>query len=74
LIRKHLRLQDPEVVEAAYEDGVTRSYPYFSERQFEVALELMAKSPGQAVVLFHKQVVDHRLLGEITRPFAGNPS
>jgi len=74
LIRKHLRLQDPEVVEAAYEDGVTLSYPYFSERQFEVALELMAKSLGQAVVLSHKQVVDHRLLGEITRPVAGNPS
>ena len=25
LIRKHLRMQNPEVVEAAYEDGITLS-------------------------------------------------
>lgn len=65
LIRKHLRLEDPEVIEAAYDDGVTLSYPYFTERQFQVALDLMGKSLGQAVDLSYKRVVDHSLLEEI---------
>ncbi len=72
LIRRHLRLDDPEVIEAAYEDGITLSYPYFTERQFQVALDLMAKGLGQPVDLSYKQVVDHSLLEEISRatPFA----
>lgn len=71
LIRKQLRLQDPEVVEAAYDDGLTLSYPFFTERQFQVALDLMSKSLGQAVDLPYKQVVDSGLLEEITRSAAG---
>jgi NitT/TauT family transport system substrate-binding protein len=67
LIRRNLRLQNPEIVEAAYEDGVTLSYPYFSERQFQITLELLEKSMGQPVQLAHKAVVDHSLLDEITR-------
>lgn len=67
LIRKRLRLQDAEVVEAAYEDGVTLTYPYFTERQFQVALDLMAKSLGQAVYLSYERVVDHSLLQEAQR-------
>ncbi len=67
LIRKHLRLQNPEVIEAAYEDGVTTSYPYFTERQFQVSLELLGKSMGQPVSLNYKQIVDHSLLDEIGR-------
>ncbi len=74
LIRKHLRLQNPEVVEAAYEDGVTLSYPYFTERQFQIALELLGKSMGQPVLLNYKQVVDHSLLDEISRPGMNKPS
>jgi NitT/TauT family transport system substrate-binding protein len=68
LIRKNLRLENAEVIEAAYEDGVTLSYPYFTERQFQVTLEIMAKSAGQPVELPYKQVVDHSLLEELTRP------
>jgi NitT/TauT family transport system substrate-binding protein len=71
LIRKHLRLTDPEVVEAAYDDGATLSYPFFTERQFHVALDLMSKSLGQPVELSYKQVVDTRLLEEITRAKPG---
>ena len=67
LIHKHLRLEDREVIEAAYDDGVTLSYPYFTERQFQVALDLMGKSLGQAVDLSYKRVVDHGLLEEIAR-------
>ncbi len=37
-------MQNPEVVEAAYEDGITLSYPYFTERQFKISLELLEKS------------------------------
>jgi ABC-type nitrate/sulfonate/bicarbonate transport system substrate-binding protein len=73
LIRKHLRIQNPEVVEAAYEDGVTLSYPYFTERQFQISLELLEKSMGQPVQLNYKQVVDHSLLDEINRAGANRP-
>ena len=73
LIRKNLRLENAEVIEAAYEDGVTLSYPYFTERQFQVTLELMAKSAGQPIELPYKQVVDHSLLEELTRPAANRP-
>ena len=73
LIRKHLRLQNPEVVEAAHEDGLTVSYPYFTERQFQIALELLGKSLGQPVLLSYKQVVDHSLLDEISRPGMNKP-
>lgn len=68
LIRKHLRIQNPEVVEAAYEDGVTLSYPYFTERQFQISVELLSKSMEQPVQLNYKQVVDHGLVDEISRP------
>jgi NitT/TauT family transport system substrate-binding protein len=73
LIRKNLRLQNPEVVEAAYEDGVTISYPYFTEQQFQISLELLGKSMGQSVSLNYKQVVDHSLLDEIGRPGMNRP-
>jgi NitT/TauT family transport system substrate-binding protein len=73
LIRKHLRLQNPEVIDAAYEDGVTTSYPYFTERQFQVSLELLGKSMGQPVSLNYKQVVDHGLLDEIGRAGTNRP-
>jgi hypothetical protein len=68
-----LRLQNAEVIEAAYEDGITLSYPFFTERQFQVSLELMAKSRGQPVELSYKQAVDHSLLEEIARTAANRP-
>jgi hypothetical protein len=74
LIRKHLRMQNPEVVEAAYEDGVTLSYPYFSERQFQISVELLSKSMEQPVQLNYKQVVDHSLVDEINRPGTNKPN
>jgi NitT/TauT family transport system substrate-binding protein len=74
LIRKNLRIQNPEVVEAAYEDGVTLSYPYFTERQFQISLELLEKSMGQAVQVNYKQVVDHSLLDELSRPGMNRPN
>ena len=73
LIRKNLRLNDPEVVEAAYEDGVTLSYPFFTDRQFQVALDLMSKGLGQAVDLSYKQVVDTALVEEVARSVAAKP-
>jgi uncharacterized protein (DUF983 family) len=74
LIRKHLRIQNPEVVEAAYEDGVTLSYPYFTERQFQISVDLLSKSMEQPVQLNYKQVVDHSLLDEINRPGRNRPN
>ena len=67
LIRKQLRLDGPEVVAAAYEDGITLSYPYFTERQFQVALDLLNKSLGQSTELSYQRVVDHSLVEEIAR-------
>ena len=67
LLRKHLRLDDAEVIEAAYEDGRTTSYPYFTERQFQVALDLLNKSLGQSTELSYQKVVDHSLIDEISR-------
>jgi NitT/TauT family transport system substrate-binding protein len=73
LIRKNLRLQNTEVVEAAYEDGVTISYPYFTERQFQISLELLSRSLGNPVAMNFSQVVDHGLLDEINRPGTNRP-
>jgi len=67
LIQKHLRLDGQEVTEAAYEDGITISYPYFTERQFQVALDLLNKSLGQSIDLSYQRVVDHSLVEEIVR-------
>jgi ABC-type nitrate/sulfonate/bicarbonate transport system substrate-binding protein len=73
LIRKHLRIQNPEVVEAAYEDGITLSYPYFTERQFQISVELLEISMGQPVQLNYQQVIDHSLIDEISRPGTNRP-
>lgn len=73
LIRKKLRLEDPEVVEVAYNDSLTLSHPYFTERQFQVALDLMGKSVGQNVDLSYKRFVDHSLIEEISRPVVPPP-
>ena len=67
LIAKHLRLDNPEVIQAAYEDAITVSYPYFTERQFQVALDLLNKSLGQSTELSYQRVVDHSLVQEIAR-------
>jgi len=67
LIRKHLRLDTQNVIEAAYEDAITVSYPYFTERQFQVALDLLNKSLGQSVDIPYRRVVDHTLVEEIAR-------
>ena len=67
LIAKHLRLDNPEVIQAAYEDAITMSYPYFTERQFQVALDLLNKSLGQSTELSYQRVVDHSLVQEIAR-------
>ena len=67
LIRKNLRLDNAEIVETAYEDGLTVSYPYFTERQFQVSLDLLSKSLGQPVELSYQRVVDHSLVEEIAR-------
>ncbi len=62
-----MRLDGTEVIEAAYEDGLTVSYPYFTERQFQVALDLLNKSLGQITDLSYQRVVDHSLIEEIAR-------
>ena len=67
LIRKNLRLDNAEIVDAAYEDGLTVSYPYFTERQFQVAVDLLSKSLGQPVELSYSRVVDHGIVEEIAR-------
>jgi NitT/TauT family transport system substrate-binding protein len=67
LIRKHLRLDGTEVIEAAYEDGLTASYPYFTEHQFQVAVDLLNKSLGQSTDLSYQRVVEHSLVEEIAR-------
>jgi len=67
LIRKHLRLDTQNVIEAAYEDAITVSYPYFTERQFQVALDLLNKSLGQSVDISYRRVVDQTLVEEIDR-------
>jgi ABC-type nitrate/sulfonate/bicarbonate transport system substrate-binding protein len=67
LIKKHLHLDGREVIEAAYEDGLTVSYPYFTERQFQVSLDLLNKSLGQTTDLSYQRVVDHSLVDEIAR-------
>ena len=67
LIRKNLRLDNPEIVETAYEDGLTVSYPYFTERQFQVALDLLSRSLGQPVELSYQRIVDHSIVEEIAR-------
>ena len=47
---------------------MTLSYPYFTERQFQVALDLMGKSLGENVNLPYKQIVDHSIVDEILKP------
>ncbi|HYA27765.1 MAG TPA: hypothetical protein VEI95_03040, partial [Acidobacteriota bacterium] len=74
LIRKYLRIENAEVAEAAYEDGVTLSYPYFTERQFQISLELLSKSIDQPVHLNYKQIVDHSIIDEINRPGTNRPN
>jgi hypothetical protein len=53
--------------ETAYEDGLTVSYPYFTERQFQVSLDLLSKSLGQPVELSYQRIVDHSIIEEIAR-------
>ena len=67
LIRKHLRLNTPDVIDAAYEDARTLSYPYFTERQFQVSVDLLNKSLGQVTELSYQRVVDNSLVDEIAR-------
>jgi ABC-type nitrate/sulfonate/bicarbonate transport system substrate-binding protein len=67
LIGKHLRLDNPEVIQAAYEDAITVSYPYFTEQQFQVALDLLNKTLGQSTDISYQRVVDHSLVEEIAR-------
>ncbi|HEY1235069.1 MAG TPA: hypothetical protein VGH22_16955 [Candidatus Binatia bacterium] len=68
LIRKNLRLENPEVLEAAYQDGMTLSYPFFHRTTVSSLSRVVGKSMGQTVSLNYKQVVDHSLLDELGCP------
>ena len=62
------------VVETAYEDGITLSYAYFTERQFKISLELLEKIMERPVQLTYRQVIDHSILDEINRPGTNRPN
>jgi NitT/TauT family transport system substrate-binding protein len=64
LLKKYMKIQNPKVLEAAYQDGVINQYPYMTREQMTASLDILEASTGVRPKIAFEQFVDHSLLQE----------
>jgi len=64
LLKKYMKIQNPKVLEAAYQDGVINQYPYMTREQMNASLDILEASTGVRPKITFEQFVDHSLLQE----------
>ncbi|HEY2986892.1 MAG TPA: ABC transporter substrate-binding protein [Candidatus Binatia bacterium] len=64
LLKKYMKIQNPKVLDAAYQDGLIVQYPYMTKDQLNSSLDILEASTGARPKITFEQFVDHRLLQE----------
>jgi len=64
LLKKYMKIQNPKVLEAAYQDGVINQYPFMTREQMSASLDILEASTGVRPKITFEQFVDHTLLHE----------
>jgi NitT/TauT family transport system substrate-binding protein len=64
LLKKYMKIHNPKVLEAAYQDGVINQYPYMTRAQLNSSLDILEASTGVRPKITFEQFVDHSLLQE----------
>jgi NitT/TauT family transport system substrate-binding protein len=64
LLKKYMRIQNPKVLDAAYQDGTIVQYPYMTKEQLNSSLDILEASTGARPKITFEQFVDHTLLQE----------
>lgn len=64
LLKKYMKIQNPKVLEAAYQDGIIVQYPYMTKEQLSSSLDILEASTGTRPNITFEQFVDHTLLKE----------
>jgi len=77
LLRKYMKMQNPKVLDAAYNDSVMLQYPYMTREQLNSSLDILEASTGVRPRISFEEFVDHSLLQEIRlqqEKIDGNPT
>lgn len=64
LLKKYMKIQNPKILEAAYQDGVINQYPYMTREQMTASLDILEASTGVRPKITFEQFVDDSLLQE----------
>jgi NitT/TauT family transport system substrate-binding protein len=64
LLKKYMKISNPKVLEAAYQDGIINQYPYMTREQMSASLDILEASTGVRPKITFEQFVDHSLLQE----------
>jgi len=64
LLRKYMKISNPKVLDAAYQDGAINQYPYMTREQLNASLDILEASTGVRPRIGFEQFVDHTILQE----------
>ncbi len=64
LLRKYMKISNPKVLDAAYQDGIIVQYPYMTREQLNSSLDILEASTATRPKITFEQFVDHSLLQE----------
>jgi hypothetical protein len=59
-----MKIENPKVLEAAYQDSLMVQYPYMTQEQFNSSLDILEASTGVRPSVTFEGFVDHTLLKE----------
>ncbi len=64
LLKKYMKIQNPKVLEVAYQDSLMVQYPYMTQEQLNSSLDILEASTGVRPNVNFETFVDHTLLKE----------
>jgi hypothetical protein len=64
LLKKYMKLENPKVLEVAYQDSRMVQYPYMTQAQLNSSLDILEASTGVRPNVSFENFVDHSLLKE----------
>ena len=64
LLRKYMKMENPKVIDVAYQESLMIQYPYMTKEQLASSLDVLEASTGVRPGMTFEQFVDHSLLKE----------
>jgi ABC-type nitrate/sulfonate/bicarbonate transport system substrate-binding protein len=64
LLKKYMRMQNPKILDIAYQESLIAQYPYMTKEQFNSSLDILEASTGVRPSITFEGFIDHTLLKE----------